>query len=452
MAGREHLDNLTMVVNCNLQRLDGPVRGNGKVIQEFEATLRGAGWNVIKVVWGRTWDELLARDVDGVLLARMNETVDGEFQKYATESGAYIREHFFGPDPRLPRAGRAPERRRAAEPPPWRPRLPQALRRLPGGHRARRGAHGHPGQDRQGLDARPRDRGPQRHPPDQEDDQGPAARPARPAVPPRGDRRGRPRRRPPPVLPARRRTRRPGEYLAERRRALGGPAPQPGGAGPAAAGPRPADLRRPARPAPDARRSRPPWPSPACSGRSTRDPGVGRRIVPIVSDEARTFGLESLISEVQIYAPDGQRYTPVDAGLALHYAESASGPDPGGGDHRGRGDRHLHRGRHLVRHLGRVADPLLPLLFDVRVPAGGRPAVGPRRQPGPGLPPRLHRRADHPQRRGAPAPGRPLAPARLAYPSVAGLRPGVRLRGGGDHGGRDPADDRARTPRTATGT
>ena len=102
MAGREHLDNLTFVVNCNLQRLDGPVRGNGKVIQEFEALFRGAGWNVIKVIWGRSWDDLLARDVDGVLLDRMNTTVDGEFQKYATESGAYIREHFFGPDPRLP--------------------------------------------------------------------------------------------------------------------------------------------------------------------------------------------------------------------------------------------------------------------------------------------------------------------------------------------------------------
>ncbi|HEY5318142.1 MAG TPA: pyruvate dehydrogenase (acetyl-transferring), homodimeric type, partial [Solirubrobacteraceae bacterium] len=101
LAGREQLDNLIWVVNCNLQRLDGPVRGNGKVIQEFEATLRGAGWNVLKVIWGRTWDDLLARDVDGVLLARMNETVDGEFLKYATESGAYIREHFFGPDPRL---------------------------------------------------------------------------------------------------------------------------------------------------------------------------------------------------------------------------------------------------------------------------------------------------------------------------------------------------------------
>ena len=103
VAGREHLDNLIFVVNCNLQRLDGPVRGNGKIIQEAEATFRGAGWNVVKVIWGSKWDELLARDVDGVLLDKMNTTPDGEFQKYATESGAYIREHFFGPDPRLRR-------------------------------------------------------------------------------------------------------------------------------------------------------------------------------------------------------------------------------------------------------------------------------------------------------------------------------------------------------------
>src|SRR5262245_17590514 len=101
LAARERLDNLIFVVNCNLQRLDGPVRGNGKIIQELEATFRGAGWNVIKVIWGRGWDELLARDLDGVLLNQMNSTVDGEFQKYAVESGAYIREHFFGPDPRL---------------------------------------------------------------------------------------------------------------------------------------------------------------------------------------------------------------------------------------------------------------------------------------------------------------------------------------------------------------
>src|SRR3954464_8464060 len=101
LASREQLDNLIFVVNCNLQRLDGPVRGNGKIIQELEAQFRGAGWNVIKVIWGSKWDELLAMDKDGVLLNKMNSTVDGEFQKYAVESGAYIREHFFGPDPRL---------------------------------------------------------------------------------------------------------------------------------------------------------------------------------------------------------------------------------------------------------------------------------------------------------------------------------------------------------------
>ena len=101
LAAREGLDNLIFVVNCNLQRLDGPVRGNGKIIQELESTFRGAGWNVIKVIWGREWDALLARDVDGVLVDRMNDTLDGDFQRYAVESGAHVREHFFGPDPRL---------------------------------------------------------------------------------------------------------------------------------------------------------------------------------------------------------------------------------------------------------------------------------------------------------------------------------------------------------------
>jgi pyruvate dehydrogenase E1 component len=99
LASREGLDNLTFIVNCNLQRLDGPVRGNGKIIQELEAAFRGAGWNVIKVTWGSDWDPLLARDKSGKLVQRMNEVVDGEFQKYAVESGAYVREHFFGKYP-----------------------------------------------------------------------------------------------------------------------------------------------------------------------------------------------------------------------------------------------------------------------------------------------------------------------------------------------------------------
>jgi pyruvate dehydrogenase E1 component len=101
LAAREGLDNLIFVVNCNLQRLDGPVRGNGKIIQELESNFRGAGWHVIKVIWGREWDPLLAKDTDGVLVHQMDSTVDGEFQKYVVEGGAYIREHFFGPDPRL---------------------------------------------------------------------------------------------------------------------------------------------------------------------------------------------------------------------------------------------------------------------------------------------------------------------------------------------------------------
>ena len=101
IAARERLDNLIFVVNCNLQRLDGPVRGNGKVIQELESIFRGAGWHVIKAVWGREWDELLARDTDGVLVHQMNTKLDGHFQKYAVEGGDYIRKDFFGPDPRL---------------------------------------------------------------------------------------------------------------------------------------------------------------------------------------------------------------------------------------------------------------------------------------------------------------------------------------------------------------
>ena len=101
LASREKLDNLIFVINCNLQRLDGPVRGNGKIIQELEAAFRGAGWNVIKVIWGSDWDPLLAKDKDGILVKRMNEVVDGEYQKYIVESGGYIREHFFGADPRL---------------------------------------------------------------------------------------------------------------------------------------------------------------------------------------------------------------------------------------------------------------------------------------------------------------------------------------------------------------
>ena len=170
IAAREGLDNLTFVVNCNLQRLDGPVRGNGKIIQELESVFRGAGWNVIKVIWAREWDEILAHDVDGVLVDKMGETLDGEYQKFSVESGAYIREHFFGTDPRLQElvAHLSDD---------------DILHLRRGGHDYRKvyaaydaatqhqgPADRDPGQDGQGLDAGHGRRGPQHHPPGQEDD------------------------------------------------------------------------------------------------------------------------------------------------------------------------------------------------------------------------------------------------------------------------------------------
>ncbi len=323
VAGREHLDNLIFVVNCNLQRLDGPVRGNGKIIQEAEAMFRGAGWNVIKVVWGSKWDELLAADVDGVLLDKMNTTPDGEFQKYATESGAYIREHFFGPDPRL---------RRLVE------RLSDAeLQALPrGGHdyrklyaayklateqvgmpsvilaktvkgwtlgpeiEARNATHQIKKMSKAQLRAL-RDRlYLHEEVPDEALDA---------AVPPYY--------RPPEGSPAH-------EYLEARRKVLAGPLPMRvvlpkpvadpeedvfndllGGSGKQAVSTTMAFTR--------------------LLRNLVRDPNVGRYVAPIVPDEARTFGLEPLIAETKIYAPLGQLYTPVDADLILRYAEDRQG-------------------------------------------------------------------------------------------------------------------------------
>ena len=173
LAGREHLDNLVFVVNCNLQRLDGPVRGNGKIIQELEMDFRGAGWNVIKVIWGSRWDELLADDHDGLLRRRMEEAVDGDYQTYKSRSGAYVREHFFAhPYPELARARRAPERRRGLGAQPRRARRAQGLRRLRRGDAPQGPADRDPRQDDQGLrDGRGR-RGPEHHPPAEEDGRG----------------------------------------------------------------------------------------------------------------------------------------------------------------------------------------------------------------------------------------------------------------------------------------
>jgi pyruvate dehydrogenase E1 component len=323
VAAREQLDNLTFVVNCNLQRLDGPVRGNGKIIQELEAVFRGAGWNVIKVVWGSKWDELLARDVDGVLLNKMNTTVDGEFQKYAVESGAYIREHFFGPDPRL---------RKLVE-----HLSDDELRNLPrGGHdyrklyaaykaavehkgaptvilaktikgwtlgpeiEARNATHQIKKMTKKQL-AVLRDR---LYLHDEVPDEALDA-----DMPPYY--------RPAPGTPEH-------EYLMERRRSLDGPLPS--------RIVRKVTLPQPKESAFDEFASG--------SGKQAvsttmgftrlirnllRDEGMGARVVPIIPDEARTFGMDALFPEVKIYAPFGQQYEPVDAAMQLSYRESQQG-------------------------------------------------------------------------------------------------------------------------------
>ncbi len=321
LAAREQLDNLVFVVSCNLQRLDGPVRGNGKIIQELESAFKGAGWNVIKVIWGREWDPLLARDTEGVLLERMNRTPDGEFQKYATETGAYIREHFFGPDPRLKKLveGMSDD---------------DLVRLRRGGHDYRklyaayRAATAHSGrptvilaQTVKGWTLGPGFEG--RNSTHQIKKMGEAELKAfRDLLElPITDKQleaGNP-----PYY-------HPGEnseeveYLHFRRNELGGPLPE----------------RKPVRPNIDP----PPAPvlkdffagSGAVQASTTtafagilralmRDPGLGKLVVPIIPDEARTFGMDALFQEVKIYSPQGQLYDPVDSKMLLSYREARDG-------------------------------------------------------------------------------------------------------------------------------
>jgi len=321
LASREGLDNLTFVVNCNLQRLDGPVRGNGKIIQELESTFIGAGWNVIKVVWGREWDPLLAQDREGALVNLMNTTLDGDYQTYKAESGQYVRDNFFGRDPRT-----------AAMVASWSNDQVWGLKR--GGHDYRKlfaaytaamQPNGKPtvilaktvkgwtlGSTFEGRNSTHqmkkmsledivtfRDRLGIPIPDSQLDKYTPAY--YKPA---------------PDSEEA--------KYMAERRAALGGSIP-----------------RR--------RAKSKPLPMPADSVYESvkrgsghqeiattmafvrmlkdlvKDPGLGSRIVPIIPDEARTFGMDSLFPTMKIYSPHGQKYTAVDRELMLSYKESTSG-------------------------------------------------------------------------------------------------------------------------------
>jgi pyruvate dehydrogenase E1 component len=324
LAANEELDNLTFVVNCNLQRLDGPVRGNGKIIQELEAFFRGAGWNVIKVVWGRGWDPLLAADRDGALVNIMNETSDGDYQTFRANDGAYVREHFFGRDPRT----RAMVEGWSDDDVWWK------LKR--GGHDYRKvyaaykAAMEHTGQptvilaktikgyglgshfagrnathqmkkftleDLKGL------RDSLRIPITDEQLE------ANPYLPPyyhpgNDD----------PTI----------QYLRERRSKLGGSLPQRRVEHKA--------LELPPESAYDGVKRG--------SGKQQiattmafvrllkdlmRDKEFGKRVVPIIPDEARTFGMDSFFPTIKIYNPHGQQYTSVDAELMLAYKESTQG-------------------------------------------------------------------------------------------------------------------------------
>ena len=321
LAAREGLDNLNFVINCNLQRLDGPVRGNGKIIQELESIFRGAGWNVIKVVWGREWDELLANDRDGALVDLMNRTTDGDYQTFKAESGAYVREHFFGRDPRtaalvanwsdekiwgLKRGGHDYRKLfsayKAATEKNGKPTviLAKTIKGWTlGSHfEARNSTHQMKKMTHEDL-IQFRDTLHIPLPDSAIDAKVPAY--YHPGVDSEEY-----------------------KYMMERRRELGGSVPT-------------------------RRKISRPLPQPADSTYESvkrgsgqqevattmafvrllkdlvKDPEIGKRFVPIIPDEARTFGMDSLFPTLKIYSPLGQTYASVDRELMLSYKESTSG-------------------------------------------------------------------------------------------------------------------------------
>lgn len=319
LAAREKLDNLIFVINCNLQRLDGPVRGNGKIIQELEAVFRGAGWNVIKVIWGSYWDPLFLKDTKGLLLKRMEECVDGEYQNYKAKGGAYTRKHFFGKYPeleemvanmtdddiwRLNRGGHDPHKIYAAYAAAVKHRGQPTviLAKTVKGYGMGEAGEG------QNITHQQKKMGEK------------ALRAFRDRfnIPISDDQIGQtPFYRPPEDSPEIR-------YLKQRREALGG--------------------YLPAR-----RREAPPLQIPDLSifdmmlkgtedreisttmafvrmlAILTRDRNIGPRLVPIVPDEARTFGMEGLFRQIGIYSPTGQLYEPVDADQLMYYREDQKG-------------------------------------------------------------------------------------------------------------------------------
>jgi pyruvate dehydrogenase E1 component len=319
LAAREHLDNLVWVINCNLQRLDGPVRGNGKIIQELEAVFRGAGWNVLKVIWGDDWDPLLAKDTDGLLVQRMGEVNDGQYQKYSVSGGDFIREHFFGARPellamvadltdaklrRLRRGGHDAEKVYAA----YRAAVDHVgaptviLAKTIKGYGLGEAGEGRnithqqkklnekelrEFRDRFGVPIADRDllETPFYRPPDDSEEI---------------------------------------EYLLERRRALGGFVPTRRVHAVPLATPT-SDWFREFTEDTGEREVATTMALVRILQRLMSDKTIGPRIVPIVPDEARTFGMDALFRKFGIYAHLGQRYDPVDADVVLYYREATDG-------------------------------------------------------------------------------------------------------------------------------
>jgi pyruvate dehydrogenase E1 component len=319
LGAREKLDNLIFVINCNLQRLDGPVRGNGQVIQELEATFRGAGWNVIKVLWGRDWDPLLAMDHEGLLAKRMGEIVDGQYQKYAVESGAYMREHFFGVDPRLLEMVKHLS--------------DDQLKRLTlGGHdpvkvyNAYKAATEHKGQPTVVLARTIKGYGLGEagegknitHQQKKLNEQDLRTFRTRFGIPiSDAEIADAPFYRPPDDSPEL-------QYLRERRKALGGFMPT--------RSVRVEPLDAPIDPlfeefaqGTDGRKASTTMVFVRILAKLLRDKEIGDLIVPIVPDEARTFGMEALFRQIGIYAHAGQKYEPVDMDTLLYYKEAQDG-------------------------------------------------------------------------------------------------------------------------------
>jgi pyruvate dehydrogenase E1 component len=318
LASREKLDNLIFVVNCNLQRLDGPVRGNGKIINELESAFRGTGWNVIKVIWGSGWDDLLARDHSGMLLKRMEEAVDGEYQAFKAKDGAYVRKEFFGKYPEtaalvagwtdeqifsLQRGGLDPQKvynayKRAVE---HKGGPTVILAKTIKGYglgsaQARNATHQEKKMTDDALTAfRSRFEIP---------------------IPDKSAQEGSPYR-PPDNSPEI-------QYLQERRQALGGYIPMRNGHVKGFEAPAAESFK-------ESREGSKGRPVSTTMGfvsllrNLMKDPHIGKLVVPIIPDEARTFGMESIIRQVGIYASQGQLYKPHDVDMLLYYREAKEG-------------------------------------------------------------------------------------------------------------------------------